>query len=156
MARYFLESSALVKRHKQERGTDVVDGLFDSGNELFYLNLALIEVRKVFYRLWKYPFPHEREMQLDEQSFRALEAALAQDIREMKRIVFTHEMLEQAVSILDKVWLKSAFDLAQLAAYLITKEEYPDLVFVCSDERSNLLGAAGEFVGEESILTPSG
>ena len=58
MARYFLESSALVKRYKQEVGTDVVDRLFDFENhELFDLNLAEIEVRKVFYRLWKHPHP---------------------------------------------------------------------------------------------------
>jgi len=154
MARYFLESSALVKRYKQEPGTDVVDRLFDSGAQLFYLNLALIEVRKVFYRLWKYPFPAEKAAQLDEPAFRALESALARDLQRMKPIVFTDEMLEQAISILDTVWLKSAFDLAQLGAYLVARDEYPNLVLVCADERSNLLEAARELVDEKDVLVP--
>lgn len=122
---------------------------------IFHLNLALIEVRKVFYRLWKYPFPHEQVHQISEQDFKALESALARDLQRMKQIEFTDEMLERAVSILGVVWLKSAFDLAQLAAYLVAKDEYPDLVFACSDERSNLLDAARDFVNEEDILVPA-
>ena len=83
MSRYFLESSALVKRYKQEPGTDTVDRLFAVDDELFYLNLAIIEVRKVFYRLWKYPFPHEHAQQINEDGFQALESALGRDLQEM-------------------------------------------------------------------------
>ena len=48
MTRYFLESSALVKRYKQEPATDVVDGLFAGDDELYYLNLAVIESSQGF------------------------------------------------------------------------------------------------------------
>jgi hypothetical protein len=71
----------------------------------------------------------------------------------MKRINFTDEMIEKSTSILEKVWLKSVFDLAQLSAYLIAKETYPDLIFVCSD-KSRLIEAAKLFVDVNHIKIP--
>ena len=155
MARYFLESSALVKRYKQEVGTDVVDRLFDFENhELFYLSLAEIEVRKVFYRLWKHPHPGEAGTPISEEAFNALESRLAYELSQMRRIGLTDPMIEKSVSILDTVWLRSVFDLVQLAAYLMTKETTDDLIFVCADERSHLVSAARAFVDEEYLLVP--
>ncbi len=52
---------------------------------------------------------------------------------------------------LRKEFLHQAIDLAQLTAYLVTKDEYPDLIFVCSD-KANLSGVAKELVGEESVI----
>lgn len=64
MARYFLESSAFIKRYKREFGTDFVNSLFGNAHELFYLNLAIVEIRKVFYRLWKYPQNLQGDIQI--------------------------------------------------------------------------------------------
>lgn len=152
MASYFLESSALVKRYKTEAGTDFIDGLFSDQNELFYLNLAIIETRKVFYRLWRHP--QGIDQPITESEFRASMAQFAHDLRAMNRIEFTDEMIEKSDEILERIWLRSIFDLAQLAAYLIAKEEYPDLIFVCADERSHLVSAALSFVPEDSVIVP--
>src|SRR5580692_6134860 len=52
MARYFLDSSALVKRYHQESGTSVVEGLFSSQEHRFFISrLALVEVHSAFARL---------------------------------------------------------------------------------------------------------
>jgi hypothetical protein len=52
MARYFFDSSALVKRYHQESGSSEVDQLFDStGNHFIVSRLALVEIQSSFARL---------------------------------------------------------------------------------------------------------
>jgi uncharacterized protein len=152
MSNYFIESSALIKRYKTEAGSDVVNGLFDNGNNLFYLNLAIIEVRKVFYRQWKYPL--QQDIQINEEEFSALENRFAADIQQMNRVEFTEEMIQETANVLDSVWVPSVFDLVQLTSYLISRQSYPDLIFVCSDERSRLVEAAKNVVPKTSVLVP--
>ena len=146
MAKYFLESSALIKRYKTESGSDFVNKIFTEENELFYLNLAIVEIRKVFYRLYKWNQNLEGDAKITENEFQYLESQFALDLLAMRRVEFTDEMVEKSIKILERVWLRSAFDLVQVAAFLITKEIYPDLVFICSDKRSNLVEAAKLFV----------
>src|SRR4030042_3800689 len=152
MSKYFLESSAFIKRYKSETGSDVVNNLFNNNHGLFYLNLAIIEIRKAFYRLWKYPL--QQENQITEEEFKSLVSRFAADTRQMYRIEFTEEMIERASSVLEKIWIRSIFDLAQLTAYLIAKQEYPDMIFVCSDERSTLIEAVKRFVPENDVIIP--
>ena len=72
----------------------------------------------------------------------------------MQRIEFTEEMIGQAITILERVWVPNIFDLTQLSAYLITKQEYSDMIFVCSDERSKLIEGVKQFVQEGDIIVP--
>ena len=72
----------------------------------------------------------------------------------MHRIVFTEEMIEGATSVLEKTWVPNIFDLAQLSTYLIAKQEYPDMIFVCSDERSKLIEGVKQFVPDTDIIIP--
>lgn len=52
MARYYLDSSALVKRYHQESGSAEVDALFHAeGNRFLVSRLALVEVHSSFARL---------------------------------------------------------------------------------------------------------
>ena len=152
MPKYFLESSAFIKRYKDEAGSDIVNSLFINKRELFYLNLAIIEIRKVFYRLRKYPL--QQDDPITEEEFKALSSKFAEDILQMQRIEFTEEMIGQAISVLERVWIPNIFDLAQLSAYLIAKQEYTDMIFVCSDERSKLIEGVKQFVQEGDIIVP--
>jgi predicted nucleic acid-binding protein len=152
MPKYFLETSAFLKRYKDEAGSDLVNSLFNNRHELFFLNLAIIEIRKVFYRLRKYPL--QQDDPITEEDFSALNSRFAADILQMQRIEFTEEMIGQAITILEKVWVPNIFDLAQLSAYLIAKQEYSDMIFVCSDERSKLIEGVKQFVREGNIIVP--
>ena len=152
MSKYFLESSAFIKRYKSETGSDVVNNLFNNNHGLFYLNLAIIEIRKVFYRLWKYPL--HQDNRITEEEFKALVSRFAADTLQIYKIVFTEEMIERADSILERAWVPNIFDLTQLSAYLIAREEYPDMIFVCSDERSKLIEGVKHFVQEGDIIVP--
>jgi len=157
MPKYFLESSAFTKRYKSENGSIFIDQLFEGVHTLFYLNLAIIEVRKVIFRLWKNPL--KQDNQITEEDYNNLESRFAADIQSMTKIFFTEEMIDKSLEFLKKasansVWIKSSFDLAQLTAYLITKEEFNDLFFVCADEASNLVEAAKVFVNDSYIIVP--
>jgi predicted nucleic acid-binding protein len=153
MAKYYLETSALVKRYKQENGSDFVNKLFNEGHDLFYLNLAIIEIRKVFYRLYLWPQKLEGDIQITKEQFLALDTKFAQDLLKMRKIDFTDEMIEKSRQILEKIWLKSVFDLSHLSAFLIIKEIYPDLIFVCS-EKSKLIEAIKLFINTNDIEIP--
>lgn len=155
MAQYFLESSALAKRYKQETGTSFVNKLFlNPQNKLFYLNLAVVEIRKIFYRLWMYPQTFENDVQINDDDFRSLESRFYADIQKMTRIDFTQDMIDKANDILEKQWLKSVFDLVHLSSYLIITQDYPEMIFVCSDKRSNLINASRQFIPDQKIIVP--
>jgi len=156
MVKYFLESSAFIKRYKPEDGSQIVDALFKSGNELFCLNLAIMEIYKVFYRLWKYPLQQDvrQGVRLTEAEFCKLKARFAADLLIVRRVEFTEEMIYRSGEILDRIWLRSVFDLAHLTAYMVVREEYGDVIFVCSDVRSHLVDAARVLYGEEQVLVP--
>jgi predicted nucleic acid-binding protein len=74
MARYFLDSSALVKRYHQERGTVTVEALFNAADNRFVISrLALVEVHSTFARL-------VREGVVTEADFVRLIARLEADV----------------------------------------------------------------------------
>ncbi len=152
MPKYYLETSAFLKRYKDEAGSDLVNSLFNNSHELFFLNLAIVEIRKVFYRLRKYPL--QQDNPITEEDFNVLNSRFAADILQMQRIEFTEEMIGQAITILERVWIPNIFDLTQLSAYLIAKQEYSDMIFVCSDERSKLIEGVKQFVQEGNIIVP--
>jgi len=74
MARYFLDSSAPVKRYHMESGTADVETLFkEPGNRFFISRLALVEVQSSLARL-------VRETTLTEKVFRELAGRLEDDV----------------------------------------------------------------------------
>lgn len=74
MARYFLDSSALVKRYHDEAGSAQVASLFDApGDRLFISRLAVVELHSSFARL-------VREGVLAEPDFRKLVSRLEHDV----------------------------------------------------------------------------
>lgn len=127
MSKYFLESSAFIKRYKSEIGSDVVNNLFNNNHDLFYLNLAIIEIRKVFYRLWKYPL--QQDEQISEEDFYSLNSRFAADILQMHRIEFTEEMIEQAISILKRAWVPNIFDFSTTISLLNCKRRIHGYAF---------------------------
>jgi len=130
MSKYFLESSAFTKRYKLENGSIFIDQLFEGAHTLFYLNLAIVEVRKVILRLWKNPL--NQDAQITEDEYQYLESRFAADVKGMQEISFTEEMINKSLDFLrtaseNNVWIKSSFDLAQLTAYITAQEEINDL-----------------------------
>ena len=146
MAKYFLDSSALTKRYKREIGTDFIDSLFAGGYDLLYLNLAILEVRKVFYRLRNSPQSVEGDLQTTDAEFQLAQHQFEADLLHLQKVALTEDMIARAETILENHWISSAFDLAHLSAFLITKQEYPDIILVSAD---------GQMCNVARILVPS-
>jgi len=153
MANYYLETSAFLKRYKQEKGSNFVSQLIeDNSSSIFYLNLTITEISKVFFRLYKYPQPLEQDNQISKEVFESLQAQFAQDLLKMKKISLTEEIIGKTKKILEKGYIKSVIDLLHLSAFLITKEEFPDIRLVTSDEE--IIGIAEKFIYKSVIINP--
>ena len=96
MARYFLDSSALVKRYHAENGTTDVEALFKAlGNRFFVSRLALVEVHSSLARL-------VREGILTDKVFGELIARLEEDVANglLTVVAVSSRRLEGAAAVL--------------------------------------------------------
>ena len=115
MARYFLDSSALVKRYHTEHGTADLDALINtSGHRFFISRLALVEVQSSLARL-------VREGSLHEIGFRQLVTRLEDDVAAgiLTVMALSSRRLEEAAGILGTLGLRHnmrTLDVLQLAS----------------------------------------
>ncbi|MBX9787657.1 MAG: type II toxin-antitoxin system VapC family toxin [Pirellulales bacterium] len=144
MARYFLDSSALVKQYHDESGSRKVAQLFaDQGNRFLVSRLALVEVRSSFARLVRVgvlttaDFARlAAQLESDVSAKILVVAALSsQRLRDASELLGTHG-LTKSLRTLDAIHLATAQSLHQrtrLAA------------FVAADKK--LLAVAGDACG---------
>ena len=151
MAYFYLETSAFLKRYREERGSFYLNQLLDNRSyDFFYLNLTIVEVTKVFFRLYKYPQNLENDQKISYEKFQNLLSQFAHDLLEMKKIILTNEIIEESKNVLQKVYLKSAIDLLHLTTFLIVKSEIPDVKLISADKE--IIKVAKEFVPESEII----
>lgn len=147
MARYFLDSSALVKHYHQESGSSAVNGLFDGNNRLFISRLALVEVHSAFSRL-------VREGILTEQDFLNVIARMESDVSAGTLTVtaVSSQRLEAASGILRTHGVTiniRTLDAIQLANALALHVRSSIAAFVASDKK--LLDSASAACGLTSL-----
>jgi predicted nucleic acid-binding protein len=139
MPRYFLDSSALVKRYHRESGSADVDALFGaSRNRCLISRLALVEVQSTFMRL-------VRERVLAQSDFTNLVARLTGDVAGGAFMVaaVSGRLLDQAAAILQTNGTTHpirTLDAIHLATGLSLNARRPLAAFVAADKR--LLAAA--------------
>jgi len=144
MARYFLDSSALVKRYHQENGTPAVEALFARpGNQLFISQLALVEVHSSFARL-------VREGVLTELDFGKLIVRLEDDAASgvLTVAALSSRRLSDASSLLGTHGLVNnmrTLDAIHLATAQALHSRRPPTIFVAADRK--LLAIAGGACG---------
>lgn len=127
--RYFLDTSALLKRYISEKGSHVVDSLFREEADRYVSSLGIVECFSNLRRL------HEVERALTEVQYKTLCASVLSDI-ESGMITITEAMptdIASAVSILQKQYM-TPIDALQIAIALGLGR---DTVFVSSDTRLN-------------------
>ena len=153
MANYYLETSAFLKRYKQEKGSNFVNQLIeDDPSLIFYLNLTIAEISKVFFRLYKYPQRLEQDGQITEEVFNILRNQFASDLLKLNKISLTEEIVERTKEVLEKGYLKSVIDILHLSAFLIIREEFPETKLISAD--GNLIEVAKKFISESDIINP--
>jgi uncharacterized protein len=139
MARYFLDSSALVKRYHVETGTAELDQLFSPPVARFFISrLALVELYSCFARL-------TREGNITVDDFRLLTGKLDGDVASgvLKVATVGSRQLAAAASIIATHGLSHvirSLDAIQLATASTLHDRKQLTSFVSSDKR--LLAAA--------------
>jgi len=144
MPRYFLDSSALVKRYHQESGTAQLEGLFNEPDNRFFISrLALVELHSCFARL-------VREGILTERDFHQLIARLEFDVASGTLAVaaVSNPRLQAASAILGTHGLTSparTLDVIHLATAQALHGRTRIAAFVAADKR--LLASAAAACG---------
>lgn len=142
MARYYLDSSALVKRYHSEYGSIDVDTLFaTSGNRFFSSRLALVEVHSALARL-------VREQVLAAEEFRELIARLDAEVASgiLAVAAVGTQRLADASAILGSYGLANnirTLDAIHLATALALHGRSPIEAFVAADKKLLVSAATG-------------
>ena len=138
MARYFLDSSALVKQYHHESGSTKVEQLFvDQGNRFLVSRLALVEVHSSFARL-------VREGVLTTTDFTRLVARLESDVSSKILVVaaLSSERLRDASELLGTHGLTHyarTLDALQLATAQSLHQRSRLTAFVAADKKYSRL-----------------
>lgn len=144
MARYFLDSSALVKRYHLESGSSTVQNLFQASDNRFFISrLAMVELHSTFARL-------VREGTLANSDFARLIARLDADVASDLLIVaaVSSRRLEGASSILHTHGLTNAvrtLDAIHLATAQALHGRRRIAAFVAADKKLLAIAAVRGF-----------
>ena len=134
MARYFLDSSALVKRYHHESGSANVDAVFNAaGNRFFVSRLALVEAQSAFARL-------VREGIVTPDDFHRLVSRLKADVGAKILMVaaVTSRRLDEAAAIFATHGLTNnvrTLDAIHLATAQVLHARNPLAAFVGADKK---------------------
>jgi predicted nucleic acid-binding protein len=142
MGAYYLDSSALVKRYVQERGTGWVSTLTSvrSGHEIFVALVTGVEVVSAVAR-------QARAGRFSPQDASAIIQAFQNHFSSQYRVVLTvPAIVQQAMDLAQRHGLRG-YDAIQLASALAVQRELAaygadPLVFVCSDHELNSVAQA--------------
>jgi predicted nucleic acid-binding protein len=142
MARYYLDSSALVKHFQPERGSIDVDALLaTSGNRFFSSRLALVEIHSALARL-------VREGVLTAEEFRKLTARLDAEVATGTLVLtaVSSRRLVEASDILASHGLTNTIrtlDAIHLASAQALHSRTPIAPFVAADKKLLASAATG-------------
>ena len=134
MARYFFDTSALVKHYHAEAGTDVVDRVIDEpGAELIIARLTLVETISVF-------AIKVRTGEFDAAEFARLRGLFATHVARRRYQVFRllHVHYDRARDLIADYGLRRqirTLDALQLSVALEIHQVAPIDQFVCADQR---------------------
>lgn len=134
--RVFVDSSALVKRYINEKGSERVDLVCAEASEIAICVLAMPEIISSFCRLF-------RERKITEQNYVEMKEALLRDVRDMTIVDLTPGIVASSLTVLELYPLR-AMDALHVAS---ASEEGMDM-FISSDQREL---AAAEIVGLKTM-----
>lgn len=120
---YFFDTSALMKRYVQEKGSRLVDNLMASADEIYISVITRIESISAARRLLE-------EKSLRKSDFNLFKANLASDFPFFTVVDFSEYIEKAAIELIEKYQIKT-LDAIQLTCCLAVKEKIDH--FVTSD-----------------------
>ncbi len=150
MSQHFLDSSALLKRYRQEMGTQWMLDLSGISDRLVVARLAQVEVTSAIVRRGREPGTTAQQIA------NALATLEADMIKEFKVIEFSQSVVARA-TVLAKAHALRAADAIQLACALLSRPDAPapaDFYLVSADDELNAAAAAEGLQVENPNLHP--
>lgn len=127
MAAYYLDTSAVLKRHRTEKGTDVVETIYSSGESLLTSHFTCLEFEAVAGRARKGGV-------LTEHAYRTMLGSFARDLTAYYRLIaVSGPLINESVHVARRYALRAP-DALQLASAERARQQSADLVFVASDK----------------------
>ena len=135
MPTFYLETSALLKRYRSEKGTDLVEELFESkskSDSLLTSRFTLVEVSSVLTRL-------RRAGTLSRQASEIVLRELAGDFQGPAYVLSVSDSTLDSATLLTQEYALRASDAVQLASALEVRDSGSGgaVFFVCSDGKLN-------------------
>lgn len=121
--KFYFDSSALIKRYVDEKGSDFVEGLFMEADTIAASSLCLPEVVSALARL-------QREKKLDPQRYRNCKRFAIEDFLAFEVCPLSPEVLNTSIHILERSDLRAA-DAIHIASAIRSKADR----FVSGDVR---------------------
>ena len=149
MPSFYVDSSALVKRYRNEEGSRRVGELLDNADRLLIARLTAVEVSSALVR-------RARATKLPAKELRAAITALDNDLsRSFDVIELDEPVMEQAVTMARKHGLRGA-DAIQLACLLLAQRAIPnaEAILLSSDDDLNAAAAAEGLRAENPVHPP--
>ena len=144
MAVYYLDTSAVLKRYRTEKGTDVVTELYEArteGDSLLTSHFTCLEVESVAARALKGRL-------LTQRAYDSLPGAFARDLTEhLDLLPVAGTLVNEAIYAARRHAVRAA-DAIHVASAELAKRDSPDFVFVASDHE---LLTAAEAAGMETF-----
>lgn len=107
---YFIDTSALIKRYINEKGSNVVDSIFREGASIFVSEISKIEAISTIKRLLV-------TNNIDLANYSSIKRELLFDFTLFNIIEHNNDILEMAIKMIEKYQLKT-LDSIQLASCL--------------------------------------
>lgn len=126
----FIDTSALFKRYITEMGTETLDELFGSKDEIYISSLTVIEVVSNLKRLL------EVDKLIDKAAYNAIKGCFLDDIAKttLKLEAVLPKTLISSIDLIDGKYM-TPIDSIQLATALQLAGKSSEFAFVCSDKK---------------------
>ncbi|MBN1501048.1 MAG: type II toxin-antitoxin system VapC family toxin [Spirochaetes bacterium] len=116
----FFDTSAIIKRYINENGSQNVDELFSSADQIFVSAISEIESASTLKRLLV-------ENEISEIDYNFLKKEIQIDFTFFSIIDFDSQIIEEAIEAIDKYQLKS-LDSIQLASAIICRSDIDNFI----------------------------
>jgi predicted nucleic acid-binding protein len=148
MPHFYLESSALMKRYREEMGSEVMAAILEDtgpGERLYTSQLSILELRTVLARL-------ARGRHIDPTDLEGVVLRIITDIARYNLIVLAldGDSVPDALDLLPSYALRAADALHLATAHRLSRQSVADLIVVTADQE---LGRACGSVGL-TVLDP--
>lgn len=130
MSNYFIDTSVLIKRYIPEKGTELLDEIFDIAKNIYISDLTVVEI------IFNLKRKSEIIQEIDNEFYLNVKKEFLSDIAQgnIETVPVLSEIIIRSVAIIERHYV-APIDSVQLATAFYLNLETKDVIFVCSDKK---------------------